>query len=419
LARDASPKRVDMSPHRALGAIGVVIADGGKNGLMLVLESTVVIWRRERDEPESQRPLIELPHHLDQLEIVARLGYQQMKLTIEQHHGMNVAIAQRLSGAPDDVGQLPDANIIRSYRCEPGALRFVDRPHIDHLHDVLQIHRFNNHPFARDDLDHLFQHQAINRFVHRCSAKPQERGYGRFVDAFTGSELACYDSMLNGLVSGVAQRLAWQTEPPADRLGLSAAANSVFRRQGFHAVSEHSIILIFHVAATCQQWRFSLHCRKINDSNISITHAENRYNCFRPAPSFGQEAHAPGAKSSLRACILEVETRHRWIMDDSRNWITVADRNSVEIGGVVQVKAGDFDVALYNIDGQFYATDNICTHAQALLSDGWLEGDIIECPLHGGRFEVKTGKGLGAPITCDVRTFPVRIEGDAIQIDVA
>lgn len=53
------------------------------------------------------------------------------------------------------------------------------------------------------------------------------------------------------------------------------------------------------------------------------------------------------------------------------------------------------------------------------MSDGWLEGDIIECPLHGGRFEVKTGKGLGAPITCDLKVLQVRIEGNSVQVDVA
>ena len=106
-------------------------------------------------------------------------------------------------------------------------------------------------------------------------------------------------------------------------------------------------------------------------------------------------------------------------MAETENWMTVADRSSVEPGSVVGVKAGDLDVALYNIDGQLYATHNICTHAQALLSDGFLEGDVIECPLHGGRFEVKTGKGLGAPITCDLKTLPVRVEGDAIQVDVS
>jgi nitrite reductase/ring-hydroxylating ferredoxin subunit len=99
---------------------------------------------------------------------------------------------------------------------------------------------------------------------------------------------------------------------------------------------------------------------------------------------------------------------------DSKHWITVADRSSVAPDSVLGVKAGELDVALYNIEAH-----NICTHAQALLSDGWLDGDVIECPLHGGRFEVKTGKGLGAPITCDLKTLPVRIEGDAIQVKVS
>lgn len=105
-------------------------------------------------------------------------------------------------------------------------------------------------------------------------------------------------------------------------------------------------------------------------------------------------------------------------MNDPGKWITVAKRDALESDTVVGIKAGDLDIALYNIDGQLYATDNVCTHAQALLSEGFLEGDIIECPLHGGRFEVKTGKGLGAPITCDIKTYPVRVQGDAIEINV-
>jgi len=105
-------------------------------------------------------------------------------------------------------------------------------------------------------------------------------------------------------------------------------------------------------------------------------------------------------------------------MSDTPRWVTVADKSALEPGSVLGVRAGDLDVALYNIDGEIYATHNLCTHAQALLSEGWLEGEIIECPLHGGRFEVKTGKGLGAPITCDLTTLPVRIEAGSIQVEV-
>ncbi len=80
------------------------------------------------------------------------------------------------------------------------------------------------------------------------------------------------------------------------------------------------------------------------------------------------------------------------------------------------VTAGNLEIAIYSVDGELYATDNICTHALAFLSDGTLEGGIIECPLHAGRFEVKTGKGLGPPIPCDLKTFCIRWNGDDVQV---
>ena len=66
--------------------------------------------------------------------------------------------------------------------------------------------------------------------------------------------------------------------------------------------------------------------------------------------------------------------------ETAENWVKVAERGAVAPGVVVGVQVGELDIAVYNIDGQFYATHNACTHAHALLSDGWLEGDIIECP---------------------------------------
>ena len=79
-------------------------------------------------------------------------------------------------------------------------------------------------------------------------------------------------------------------------------------------------------------------------------------------------------------------------MSTSDNWITVADQDAVELGSVIGAKAGELDVALYNIDGQIYATHNICTHAHALLSDGWLEGDIIESPFTAAASKPKRAK---------------------------
>ncbi len=97
-------------------------------------------------------------------------------------------------------------------------------------------------------------------------------------------------------------------------------------------------------------------------------------------------------------------------------WITVAKSSELEPGTMQEVTAADKTLALYNLDGAFYATDNECTHAYAALTDGTIDGDVIECPLHGGAFEIKTGKGLGAPIFCDLQTYVTRVVGDDVQV---
>ena len=105
-------------------------------------------------------------------------------------------------------------------------------------------------------------------------------------------------------------------------------------------------------------------------------------------------------------------------MAAGERWVAVASVTAIAEGDVVGAKVGDKLIALYNVGGHIYATDNVCSHAFALLSDGWLDGSEIECPLHAGRFDVTTGKGLGPPIPSDIRTYKTRIVGDTIQIDV-
>lgn len=102
----------------------------------------------------------------------------------------------------------------------------------------------------------------------------------------------------------------------------------------------------------------------------------------------------------------------------AEEWINVAKRAALTPGEMLAVRVGDKEIALYDVDGAVFATDNVCTHAYAQLTDGFLDGDVIECPLHAGRFEVKTGKGLGPPIPCDIKTYRVRVAGDAVEVDV-
>jgi nitrite reductase/ring-hydroxylating ferredoxin subunit len=97
-------------------------------------------------------------------------------------------------------------------------------------------------------------------------------------------------------------------------------------------------------------------------------------------------------------------------------WIRAAARGDLAAGEVIGVVVGGRSIAIYDSDGQLFATDNICTHAYACLSDGWLDGETIECPLHAARFDIRTGKVLDPPATEDLKIYPVRAVDDEIQL---
>lgn len=104
-------------------------------------------------------------------------------------------------------------------------------------------------------------------------------------------------------------------------------------------------------------------------------------------------------------------------MSEAGNWVRVAALADVAEGSAMPVEVGGLQLALYHVEGGgVYCTDNVCTHAFALLTDGWLEGCTIECPLHAGQFDVRTGAGQGAPIEEDLRTFPVKVEDGQILV---
>lgn len=96
----------------------------------------------------------------------------------------------------------------------------------------------------------------------------------------------------------------------------------------------------------------------------------------------------------------------------------VARVADVPEGEVRVVEADGVSVALANVEGRFYAIENLCTHDGGPLGEGFLWGDQVECPRHGARFDVKTGAVLTLPAVRPVRSFAVRVEGDEVSVDV-
>jgi 3-phenylpropionate/trans-cinnamate dioxygenase ferredoxin component len=105
-------------------------------------------------------------------------------------------------------------------------------------------------------------------------------------------------------------------------------------------------------------------------------------------------------------------------MQSSPQWIRVCAASELEDEDVLRFDFGGRAYAIYHTLGRFFATSDLCTHGGAHLSDGLVIGDIIECPLHQGRFHIPTGAAKSAPACRDLRTFPVRLEDGNILISL-
>lgn len=100
------------------------------------------------------------------------------------------------------------------------------------------------------------------------------------------------------------------------------------------------------------------------------------------------------------------------------HWLVVAPRSAVPAGDVIGVQIEGRDIALYDVDGEVYATDNVCTHGNARLCDGFVDGHEIECPLHQGKFDVRNGHPTCEPVTEKLRTYEVRIEDGQVMVGI-
>ena len=98
------------------------------------------------------------------------------------------------------------------------------------------------------------------------------------------------------------------------------------------------------------------------------------------------------------------------------DWVDVEAVDVIPPGSCVVVDVDDVMVAVFNIEGSFYAIEDLCSHDGGEIASGCLYGEEIECPRHGARFNVKTGKVLTAPAYEDLETFEVRIENHTVQV---
>jgi naphthalene 1,2-dioxygenase system ferredoxin subunit len=99
-------------------------------------------------------------------------------------------------------------------------------------------------------------------------------------------------------------------------------------------------------------------------------------------------------------------------------WIDVMPTDDLPRNDVKGISVGEREIAIYTAGEAVYATDSVCTHGQAQLRDGYLDGYEIECPLHQGRFDVRDGKPLCAPVTEELRCYPVKVEGGRVYLRV-
>lgn len=102
----------------------------------------------------------------------------------------------------------------------------------------------------------------------------------------------------------------------------------------------------------------------------------------------------------------------------STGWIDAAAEADLWDGAGTSVLVQGRDIAIFRSADALYATDNLCTHGQARLCDGYLEGFEIECPLHQGRFDLRTGQPTCAPATVAVKTYPVRIQSGRVYLSL-
>lgn len=101
------------------------------------------------------------------------------------------------------------------------------------------------------------------------------------------------------------------------------------------------------------------------------------------------------------------------------SWTEVCAFDDIDDEDVIRFDHEGKTYAVYRLNGRAFASDGLCTHEKVHLADGLVMGDVIECPKHNGRFNLTTGKALGAPVCVNLKTYPAKVEGGKVYLDLA
>jgi nitrite reductase/ring-hydroxylating ferredoxin subunit len=98
--------------------------------------------------------------------------------------------------------------------------------------------------------------------------------------------------------------------------------------------------------------------------------------------------------------------------------IELCNTAEVEPGAALRVERGDLTLAVFNVEGEFFVTDDGCTHGPGSLSEGYIEGDVVECNFHNGQFNIKTGEVVAPPCMIPVKTYRTVVDDGKVFIEL-
>ena len=105
--------------------------------------------------------------------------------------------------------------------------------------------------------------------------------------------------------------------------------------------------------------------------------------------------------------------------DQKKNCYLVWTTDNVDVEDIIRFDHNDKTYCIYRLDDGYFATDGMCTHEAVHLEDGLVMDGEIECPMHQGIFDIKSGKAISPPACDDLKTYPVKVENDQVYISIS